>query len=210
MTSTECTNWLADYQINGAYHADAGQHRTCANCGQGIANIAVATHRHTGETVTLGLDCAERAGLNTAALRAMLAEKYAQQRATARYAATAPERAARAAREAEQQARWAAEAAAEAAERATMTVEDWALTDLDGNFIPAKILRGKYGLTWLLLDTWGGDSTGTFIAAHPKRATTMEAKGYREVRALFPIAGPTHKPWADTDRQPVAIVTAED
>jgi hypothetical protein len=47
MTSTECTNWLADYQLTGAYHADAGQHRTCANCGQGIANIAVATHRHT-------------------------------------------------------------------------------------------------------------------------------------------------------------------
>lgn len=58
------------------------------------------------------------------------------------------------------------------------------LTDLDGNPVAAKLIRGKYGLCWAMLD--GEDNfTGEFVSAHPVRESTMERKGYREVKSEF-------------------------
>ena len=43
-----------------------------------------------------------------------------------------------------------------------------ALFDLDGNLLPAKLVRGQYGMTWLMLDPASvdgrGDSHGIFIS----------------------------------------------
>jgi len=54
-----------------------------------------------------------------------------------------------------------------------------ALFDLSGKEVPAKLIRGKYGLVWSLTDA-DGKFTGQFVAAFPKREATMTAKGYRE------------------------------
>ena len=53
------------------------------------------------------------------------------------------------------------------------------LFDLDGNRVRAKIITGQYGLCWAFCDT-NDKFIGKFISAFPKRASTMERKGYRE------------------------------
>lgn len=198
-------NPWANWTITGGYHADNHANgATCDHCGAWLMNIVTIVGPNC-QTGRIGLDCADRVGLNATEVRAMLAAKYAAGRREAAFEAAAPTRAARAAAKAERDAARAAADAADEARRAELTVEDDALTDLAGNFVPCRLIRGKFGITWMLLDTFGGESTGTFITAFPKRASTMEGKGYREVRALFHIAGPDHRPWADRDLAPVRL-----
>jgi hypothetical protein len=52
---------------------------SCWHCGTGIA-IEVVIKSTTGETHTIGTTCAERVGLNGPELKAMLAERYAEER----------------------------------------------------------------------------------------------------------------------------------
>lgn len=54
-----------------------------------------------------------------------------------------------------------------------------ALFDTEGNLVPAKLIEGKYGMCWMLLDS-DGDATGEFIGAFPARRSTMFKKGYLE------------------------------
>lgn len=59
------------------------------------------------------------------------------------------------------------------------------LTDAEtGELIAAKLIEGKYGTCWMLLNG-NGDATGEFITAHPKREATMTRKGYRERITVF-------------------------
>ena len=53
---------------------------SCWHCGTGIAIEVVIKSTETGETHTIGTTCAERVGLSGPELKAMLAEKYAQER----------------------------------------------------------------------------------------------------------------------------------
>jgi hypothetical protein len=69
------------------------------------------------------------------------------------------------------------------------TFTRWELTDLDGNTVPAKLIDGRYGECWALTDA-AGKFTGTFVSAFPKRAATMERKGFREVEHEF--VAPAH------------------
>jgi hypothetical protein len=54
-----------------------------------------------------------------------------------------------------------------------------ALFDLDGNYVPARLIDGRYGECWAILDT-EGIFTGEFVTAFPARRATMAAKGYLE------------------------------
>lgn len=74
---------------------------TCWHCGAGIINCVQARHIETDETIDVGMDCAERTGLDKAALKKMLREKFAEERATRRRRQTAAERAREEAEEAE-------------------------------------------------------------------------------------------------------------
>lgn len=73
--------------------------------------------------------------------------------------------------------------------------EHAALFDLDGNLVPAKLIGTRYGMAWMLLDE-DGRKTGKFVSAFPKRASTMERKGYREGSVLAEsyaeLVGQTH------------------
>lgn len=53
------------------------------------------------------------------------------------------------------------------------------LLTLDGERVPAKLINGRYGKCWALLDG-EGEFTGEFVGAFPKRESTLERKGYRE------------------------------
>lgn len=58
------------------------------------------------------------------------------------------------------------------------------LETLDGEPVRAKLIDGRYGECWALLredDSFSGE----FVSARPKRVSTMERKGYREVREEF-------------------------
>ena len=57
--------------------------------------------------------------------------------------------------------------------------DQYGLFDLDGNRVRAKLIQGQYGLCWAFCDQ-ADNFTGTFVSAFPKRASTMERKGYRE------------------------------
>lgn len=54
-----------------------------------------------------------------------------------------------------------------------------ALFDLNGNYVPAKLIEGKYGECWALLDETG-TFTGVFINAWPARRATIANKGFLE------------------------------
>ena len=54
---------------------------SCWHCGAALVNCVQATNRTTGETVDIGFDCADRAGLDPEGLKEMLAEKFADERA---------------------------------------------------------------------------------------------------------------------------------
>lgn len=60
-----------------------------------------------------------------------------------------------------------------------------ALFDLEGNYVPAKLINGRYGLAWTLVDD-EGTFTGEFVSAFPKRRATIVGKGYTEGRVLRP------------------------
>lgn len=60
-----------------------------------------------------------------------------------------------------------------------------ALCDLEGNWVPSKLIEGRYGLAWALLGD-EGQFTGDFVSAYPKKATTMRKKGYVECAGLWP------------------------
>lgn len=68
-----------------------------------------------------------------------------------------------------------------------------ALFDLEGNRVRAKLIDGRWGQCWAICDDQG-DFTGEFVSAFPKRASTMERKGYREgveiARASARISAP--------------------
>lgn len=79
--------WLRDFRVTGVgregIKTDGGglaPSSSCANCGQGIINVVHAKHASDGRTVKLGLDCAERVGLDRAEIRELMREKYHQDR----------------------------------------------------------------------------------------------------------------------------------
>lgn len=80
---------LTNYRVVGLrenwYQAAPGAPRQpgggCWHCGTGIAIEVVISSTVTGETHTIGTTCAERVGLNGPELKAMLARRYAEERA---------------------------------------------------------------------------------------------------------------------------------
>lgn len=60
-----------------------------------------------------------------------------------------------------------------------------ALFDLDGNWVRAKRINGRYGTCWMILDE-NGDATGQFAPFAPSRKSTLEKRGYREGKVLRP------------------------
>jgi hypothetical protein len=75
------------------------------------------------------------------------------------------------------------------------------LLDVDTlEWIPAKVIETRYGLSWAFLDE-NGQFTGQFVSAFPKRASTINNKGYAEGEGRFPTAIGRHgayKTVADT------------
>lgn len=59
------------------------------------------------------------------------------------------------------------------------------LFDLDGNWVPSKMIRTQYGSRWMVLDS-EGNKTGTFLPVCPKRRDTLAKHGYVEGYAMFP------------------------
>jgi hypothetical protein len=60
-----------------------------------------------------------------------------------------------------------------------------ALFDLEGNYVPAKLINGRYGTCWALTDD-EGTFLGEFITAFPARRATIVRKGYTEGSVLRP------------------------
>jgi hypothetical protein len=61
-----------------------------------------------------------------------------------------------------------------------------ALVDAEtGEWVPSKLINGKYGTSWAILDEHG-KFTGKFVSAFPARESTMLRKGYRETEGLWP------------------------
>jgi len=46
-------------------------------------------------------------------------------------------------------------------------------------WVPAKLIDGKYGKSWMLLDS-NGNRTGEYVSAFPARKSTIVNKGYIE------------------------------
>lgn len=93
-----------------------------------------------------------------------------------------------------------------------------ALFDLEGNYVPARLIDGRYGLCWMLLDA-EGECSG-FVSAFPKRRATMVGKGYLEGYVVRPArvvtAGKTltsvHAKVIPSDSPldaPIEVVTAD-
>ena len=61
-----------------------------------------------------------------------------------------------------------------------------ALFDLDGQRVPAKLIDGRYGMCWALVEAGSDRFTGEFVSAFPKRESTMAKKGYVEGREIAP------------------------
>lgn len=59
------------------------------------------------------------------------------------------------------------------------------LFDLDGNWVPCRIVEGKYGPSWMILDA-EGKRTGEYVPYRPKRRDTLAKRGYVEGYAMFP------------------------
>lgn len=63
-----------------------------------------------------------------------------------------------------------------------------ALVDAEtGEWVPSKLIDGKYGTCWAILGP-DGRFTGEFVTAFPKREATMLRKGYRETRGSWPAS----------------------
>ena len=87
MTATPSEAPLTSYRITGYierwHEAIPGVKQpsgACWHCGAGIAICVQIRHVTTGELHEIGTTCAERTGLDTAQLRAMLAERHADER----------------------------------------------------------------------------------------------------------------------------------
>jgi len=86
---------------------------------------------------------------------------------------------------------WSSGLSAERLYREAQLLEDGglaefpALFDLDGNYVPARLIDGRYGECWAILDE-AGDFTGEFITAFPARRATIVKKGYLEGRVKRP------------------------
>lgn len=76
------------------------------------------------------------------------------------------------------------EAEAELIERGGVS-EFLTLFDLDGNWVPCRMVEGRYGKSWMILDA-DGKRTGEFVPYLPKRRDTLAKRGYVEGRAMFP------------------------
>lgn len=59
------------------------------------------------------------------------------------------------------------------------------LFDLDGNWVPSRLVEGKYGTSWMVLDETG-KRTGVYVPYLPKRRDTLAKRGYVEGYAMFP------------------------
>jgi hypothetical protein len=59
------------------------------------------------------------------------------------------------------------------------------LFDLEGNWTPAKIVKGTYGESWLVLDA-NGKSTGVFVPMYSVKRQTQAKRGYVEGYAMVP------------------------
>lgn len=85
------------------------------------------------------------------------------------------------------------------------TAEFPALFDLDGNLVAAKLIDGRYGAVWgLLADDDPGSEITDWVSAFPKRATTIERKGYREGVVSAPAGAKT---WAPADARGLSGAT---
>ena len=65
-----------------------------------------------------------------------------------------------------------------------------ALFDLDGNWVPAWVIDGRYGKCWMVLDEQG-EATGEFVPYRPARKSTLEKRGYREGLVTRPATADT-------------------
>jgi hypothetical protein len=65
------------------------------------------------------------------------------------------------------------------------TVQSVALFDLEGNWTPAKIVEGKFGFSWLVLDE-NGKGTGVFIPYASKKRDTQAKRGFVEGTVRVP------------------------
>lgn len=89
------------------------------------------------------------------------------------------------------------------------TVFGRALFDLDGNLIPARLVDGKFGMSWMVLDDWDGRATGEFLnpskARNPETARRNNAKkGFYEGRVRY--RGNVRRRWVCRDEPPVVIL----
>jgi len=55
-----------------------------------------------------------------------------------------------------------------------------ALADLEGNEVSAKVINGRYGPCWAIMDG-SGNFTGKFVNYRPARESTLRKKGYQEI-----------------------------
>ena len=60
-----------------------------------------------------------------------------------------------------------------------------ALFDLQGNWVPARLIYAKYGPCWMVLDN-EGKFDGHFVSAYPKQRKTIANKGFLEGTVLRP------------------------
>lgn len=65
-----------------------------------------------------------------------------------------------------------------------------ALFDLDGNWVPARVIDGRYGPCWMILNE-NGEATGEFAPFRPARKSTLEKRGYRQGIATRPAKADT-------------------
>jgi hypothetical protein len=73
---------------------------------------------------------------------------------------------------------------AELAERGG-TSDFIALFTTEGEWVPAKVIDGKWGRSWMVLDSTG-KRTGEYLPYHPARRSTLAKKGYVEGYATWP------------------------
>lgn len=60
-----------------------------------------------------------------------------------------------------------------------------ALFDLQGQWVPARLIDGKFGPCWMVLDH-KGEFKGEFVGAFPKQEATLAKKGYCEGVVMRP------------------------
>lgn len=53
---------------------------SCGHCGAALINCVQVRHRVTGETMDVGMDCAERVGLSRSQVKEMMRERFAEER----------------------------------------------------------------------------------------------------------------------------------